>query len=82
MLMRLLDSVILIDHLNNISEATRVLAELNPEETAVSGIRRAEILSGVEDQERWSVKALLDSYTLLTIDKPVADRAAELRKAH
>ena len=46
MIKRLLDSVILIDHLNGIDKATRFILKLQPEQTAISVITRAEILAG------------------------------------
>ncbi len=46
MLKRLLDSVILIDHLNGVQEAKQFVLALEPEQTAISVITRAEILSG------------------------------------
>ncbi len=79
---RLLDSVILIDHLNGIPEATQFILDLDPLQTAVSVITRAEILSGVGQNEKTHILPLLDQYQLLIIDKPVADLAAELRKTN
>ena len=78
----LLDSVILIDHLNGINLATRYLAELNNQKTAISVITRAEILTGVDSLDKPSVKSLLDQFGLLIIDKTIADLAAELRQEH
>ena len=80
MIERLLDSVILIDHLNAIGKATEFIATLIPEKTAVSVITRAEILTGLETPEIEMVKALLDQYHTFTIDKTIADKAAELRR--
>lgn len=76
---RLLDSVILIDHLNGIAKATRFIQELNPLETAISVITRAEIFAGLDEAGRLVVTPLLDQYHLLIIDKPIADLAADLR---
>jgi len=78
----LLDSVILIDHLNGIEKATRFIAKLNPLETAISVITRAEILTGLPKKEQTEVISLLDQYQLLIIDKPIADLAAGLRRDH
>ncbi len=78
----LLDSVILIDHLNSIEPATEYLAGLVPERQAISVVTRAEILVGVSDEESGIVKALLDQYSILSIDRETADLAAELRKIH
>jgi predicted nucleic acid-binding protein len=81
MLERLLDSVIFIDHFNNISRATRFVSSLDPNKTAISVITRAEILVGFDDEEAIEkVKSLLDRFTLLTIDKEAADSAAEFRR--
>jgi predicted nucleic acid-binding protein len=76
----LLDSVILIDHLNGIKKATVFLANLAPEKQAISVVTRAEILVGVNDEELKIVTALLDQFNLLAIDKETADLAAALRK--
>ncbi|MBE9544884.1 MAG: PIN domain-containing protein [Proteobacteria bacterium] len=82
MIKRLLDSVILIDHLNGIEKATRFILELQPEQTAVSVITRAEILAGLKEDDKKVVVPLLDQYKLLIIDQPVADMAANLRRVH
>ena len=81
MIKRLLDSVILIDHLNGIEKATRFILKLQPEQTAVSVITRAEILAGLEKDDK-KVVPLLDQYKLLIIDQPVADMAADLQRVH
>ena len=82
MVNRLLDSVILIDHFNDIAEATGFVHGLDPEVTAISVITRAEILVGFDEENAKIAKSLLDQYQLLIIDKDIADRAAELRRAH
>ena len=82
MIKRLLDSVILIDHLNGIDKATRFIVKLQPEQTAISVITRAEILAGLEEEDKKVVVSLLDQYKLLIIDQPVADMAADLRRVH
>lgn len=81
MIERLIDSVIIIDHLNGINKATQFISSLHPEKTAVSVITRAEILVGIEDEQEGLVKSLLDQYHIFNIDKSVADLSAELRKA-
>jgi predicted nucleic acid-binding protein len=82
MIKRLLDSVILIDHLNGIDKATRFILKLQPEQTAISVITRAEILAGLEEEDKKVVVELLDQYKLLIIDQSVADMAADLRRVH
>jgi predicted nucleic acid-binding protein len=82
MIERLLDSVILIDHFNGISKATRFISVLDPSKTAISVISRAEILVGFDADSIEKPKALLDQYFLLNIDKETADKAAALRREH
>ncbi len=79
---RLLDSVILIDHFNGILKATDYLRTLIPERTAVSVITRAEILVGFESESADKAILLLNQFTLLSIDRDIADKAAELRRLH
>jgi hypothetical protein len=69
MMTRLIDSVILIDHLNGVEKARQFVQALNPEETAISVITRAEILVGIEANYEALIKAFLDQYHLLSIDK-------------
>ena len=45
-------------------------------------ITRAEILVGVEETDLELVKTFLDQYEVLTIDTPIADLAASLRREH
>jgi hypothetical protein len=74
----LLDSVILIDHLNGISAATRYLESLT--EASISVITRAEVLAGIPVSALRDVKEWLDRYPTLAIDRQTADLAAELRR--
>lgn len=76
----LIDSVILIGHLNGISKATNWLSK--NKNSYISVITRAEILSGADDDEIHSIKTLLDSFVCLSIDSHSADKAAELRKRY
>jgi len=82
MLEKLIDSVILIDHLNGRDKATQFVLGLNPEKTAISVITRAEILVGLDEEGEALVKPLLDQYQLLIIDKTIADLSAKLRRKH
>jgi predicted nucleic acid-binding protein len=77
----LLDSVVIIDHLNGRAEATAFL-ERHWEDCGVSVITRAEILTGVTGEAAESVRALLDRFPTLVVDKPAADLAAVLRQSH
>lgn len=82
MISRLIDSVILIDHFNGVKKASEFLANLDPSETAISVITRAEILCGMEDTGFREAGMLLDQYVLLAIDRAAADAAARLRREH
>ena len=77
----LLDSVILIDHLRGISQATGYLRSVRGE-AAISVITRAEVLAGVSSPDYDQVVQLLDSYSNLAIDAAIATLAAELRRQH
>jgi predicted nucleic acid-binding protein len=79
---RLIDSVILIDHLNGLKPAMHCVLALPPDETAISVITRAEILVGVAETDEALVKAFLNQFHLLVIDKSIADQAATLRRRH
>jgi predicted nucleic acid-binding protein len=74
----LLDSVILIDHLNGVPAASDYLRSL--EGAVISVVTRAEVLSGRPG--RVPVTRLLDRYPTLSIDRETADLAAELRREH
>ena len=80
MIERLIDSVIIIDHLNGIDKATHFILNIDPRQTAISVITRAEILAGIPENGHPKIIHLLDQYNLLIIDKPIADLAANLRR--
>lgn len=75
----LVDTVIIIDHLNGIKKATDWLLK-NSEISLISVITRAEVLSGTEDNEKSSISSLLDKFECLSITKEISDLAAELRQ--
>ena len=77
----LLDSVILIDHLNSIPAATSYL-ELVYRHAAVSVVTRAEVLVGYNPAANQEAVDLLDSFPLLDITKGIADLTALLRREH
>ena len=76
----LLDSVILIDHLNRISQSTAFLAQVH-KEAAISVITRAEVLAGFDSAPVY-VEQLLDQFPCFGIERNVADLAARLRRKH
>lgn len=76
----LLDSVILIDHLNGVDAATEYLLEVGPV-ASISAITRAEVLTGYDPGGAAQVQQFLDRLNFLPLDQPIADLAAELRRA-
>lgn len=74
----LLDSVILIDHFNGISHATKYLARVQAR-SLISVITRAEVLSGFDEADAVAARRLLDCFPTLSLDRAVADLAARLR---
>ena len=82
MITKLLDLVIIIDHLNRIRSATEYLLQLDPSRTAISVITRAEVLAGLKESDVAAVTAMLDQYQTMIIDQIIADAAAILRKKH
>lgn len=76
----LLDSVILIDHLNGVSAATRYLESLGA--ASISVISRAEVLAGLTPSEVPAVREWLDRYPTLAIDRRTTDLATDLRRQY
>lgn len=77
----LLDSVILIDHLNGRAEATDYISKAR-NSAAVSVITRAEVLVPYETKQAVPILRLLEVFPVLSIDPKIADRAATLRREH
>lgn len=76
----LIDSVILIDHLNGVKKATQWLSKNGEPNSVISVITRAEILCGADAEDKFLITSLLDRYQCLLIDKKIADMAAEIRQ--
>ncbi|MBS0212459.1 MAG: PIN domain-containing protein [Proteobacteria bacterium] len=76
----LLDSVIVIDHLNGIVDATDFLAA-HGKTSAISVITRAEVLAGFDDDQTTLAMELLDLFPALPITREIADFAARLRRS-
>jgi predicted nucleic acid-binding protein len=79
---RLLDSVIIIDHLNGVPQATEFLLSIDPARTALSVISYAEILTGLDQEGERKALPLLNSYEILGIDAAIAEKASALRRLH
>lgn len=76
----LLDSGILIDHLNDVQAATDFIARTP--RASISAVTRAEVLVGVRDEEIARITDLLNFFPALAIDSDVAEIAARLRRAN
>ena len=77
----LLDSVIVIDHLNGIRAATDYIAKVHSY-CAISVVTRAEVLVPYDADRSEPILRLLNSFVSLSIDAAVADYAATLRREH
>ncbi len=77
----LLDSVILIDHLNRIRAATEYLAKVHMY-SAISVVTRAEVLTGYDPTDAVPIQRFLEAFPTLPIDQAVADKCAALRREH
>jgi predicted nucleic acid-binding protein len=76
----LLDSVILIDHFNEIDKATDYLRSVRTD-AVLSVVTRSEVLVGFESEaSRSRGAALLNHFTCLPVTVEIADRAAALRR--
>ena len=82
MIERLIDSVIIIDHLNGVDAATQFLLGINPQQTSISVITWAEIMVGVEAASTDLVRSFLNQYKIFSIDPSIADLAAKLRRKY
>jgi len=77
----LLDSVIVIDHLNHIEPASAFIKE-HATQSVLSVITRAEVLTGVAAKDEPLVRNLLDCFGHLEISTAIATLAAQLRRQH
>lgn len=75
-----LDSVILIDHLNG-HRAARAYLEGLAGRAWITAITRVEVLTGYDAAARPPVVALLDGFPLIPVGRERADLAAELRRS-
>ncbi|HXC63318.1 MAG TPA: PIN domain-containing protein [bacterium] len=76
----LLDSVILIDHLNGRHEATDFLSR-NFQDCVLTPVSRAETLAGLAPGDQAPVARFLDSFPCLDIGAAEGDLAGRLRQA-
>ncbi len=79
----LLDSVILIDHFNNINKATQFISD-HQYDLSISVITRAEVLTGFHSKHKMNLaKKVLDQFGQCSLTEAEADAAAALlRREH
>lgn len=75
----LLDSVILIDHLNGVGASSDLILR-HRRDLAISAITRAEVLAGLDDSGAALTTELLDQFPFLPMDVQIADEAARIRR--
>ncbi len=77
----LLDSVVLIEHLNNLPQATKWLVE-NTGKSQISVVTRMEVLSGYRPLQAVSIKKILDRFSVVDLNREAVDLVAALRNEH
>jgi predicted nucleic acid-binding protein len=77
----LLDSTVLIDHLNGHDEAEAFL-QINAGESCISVITLNEVLAGSAPDAMRDHELLLDQFACLSVDKLTAKASAALRRQH
>lgn len=78
----LLDSVVLIDHFNNINKATQFISN-HQYDLTISVITRAEVLTGFHSKSKMNLaRKLLDQFEQYSLTEVEADIAALLRREY
>lgn len=77
----LLDSVALIDYLNDIDQA-RTYVNTHASQSIISAVAAAEVLTGVDSEGVAPTMRFLDRFPLLKVDRTAAVTAARLRREH
>jgi predicted nucleic acid-binding protein len=80
MVKALLDTNILIDYLNAVPEAQRELRRYSAK--SISLVTWMEVLVGAAPDREAATRSFLATFDVLGIDRPVAERAVELRRSH
>lgn len=76
----LIDTVIIIDHLNGIEAGTLWLESLKASEAVISVITLSEVLVGAGERDKPAIELFLGGYRCLPLDEATARLAADLRK--
>lgn len=77
----LLDSVILIDHLNGVGAATAYIRSVLGE-AVISVVTRAEVLAGFDEASEELGRRYLDAFPVLPLTADIADEAARMRRLY
>ena len=77
----IIDSVIIIEHLNNLPQATQWLIE-NTKQSHISLVTRMEVLTGYRSLDAIPIKKFLDRFSMANLSIEVADLTAVLRREH
>jgi predicted nucleic acid-binding protein len=77
----LLDSTLLIDHLNGVDQASEFLEE-HHEQSCISVITVNEVLTGSEPEEIEAHESILDQFPCQSIDLLTSKAAAALRRQY
>lgn len=75
----LFDTNILIDYLNGFKQAKKELDQY--ESRAISVITWIEVMAGCEAEDEAATRAWLSTFKLITLEPPIAERAAKMRQA-
>ena len=78
----LIDTVIIIDHLNGIQKATNWLAKNLNDGSVISFITRAEVLSGASKVDLRKINLLLNRFECLPVTAEISDIASDLRRKY
>lgn len=80
----LVDTAILIDHLNGQREARETLARLAQESEGLyaSVLTKIEVLAGMRPAEEEATRSLFTLFRWVSVDVPIADRAGEMSRQY
>ncbi len=80
----LVDTAILIDHLNGRPEPRETLAQLMQESDGLyaSVVTKIEVLAGMRASEEKATRALFSLFRWVPLDTPIAERAGQMSREH
>ena len=80
----LVDTGILIDHLNGRPEARETLARLTQESDGLyaSAVTKVEVLAGMRASEEKATRTLFTLFRWVPLDDPIAERTGQMTREH